>query len=320
MSPLHNDKTMMAVRFHEFGGPEVLIYEEVARPAPAGDEILIQVWAAAVNPLDWKIRAGVHPFAPRVTRPGILGWDVSGKIVEVGHEVTKFSVGDDVYARPGNYDGHGSYAQFQAVRAAEAAHKPQSLTHIEAASLPLVALTTWQSIIDAADLQAGQRILVHAAAGGCGTFAVQLAKTRGATVIGTASGRNRAFLEDLGVDQFVEYTAERFEDVVEPVDVIYDLVGGATQERSWQLLKPNGYLVSVVRPAPDPAVIAAHRARGSLVVMVPNGDQLRQVAELVDGGQIRPVVSTVLPLPEAAAAHRLIETGHTRGKIVLEVA
>lgn len=310
---------MMAARIHKFGTSDVLIYEKAPKPEPKIDEVLIRVHAAGVNPLDWKIRSGTHPLSCHMKFPGIIGWDTSGVVEAVGPEVKNFKVGDAVYGRTGDYTGNGAYAEYQAVKENEISLKPTSISHIEAASLPLVALTTWQSLIDTAKLTAGQRILIHAAAGGCGSFAVQLAKAKGAYVIGTASSRNQQFLHRLAVDEFIDYNLMRFEDTVKDVDVIYDLIGGETQKRSWQVLKEGGILVSVVRPAPDEKLISQYKVRGVLVVMQPNGKQLEEIAELVDNGKIKPIVSTTFPLKEAAKAHELIQTGHVRGKVVLEI-
>jgi len=312
-------KTMMAVRIHKFGKPDVLVFEQAPKPEPKSNEVLIRVHAAGVNPLDCKIRAGTHPLACQMTFPGIIGWDTSGVVESVGSNVKNFKVGDHVYARTGDYTGHGAYAEYQAVKEDEIAIKPKSVSHVEAASLPLVALTTWQSIIDVAKLAEGQRILIHAAAGGCGSFAVQLAKAKGAYVIGTASSRNKQFLHSLGVDEFIDYNTTPFEKAVNNVDVVFDLIGGETQKRSWQVLKEGGILVSVVRPAPDEKFITQYKVRGELIVMQPNGKQLAQIAELVDSGKIKSIVSAVFPLKAAAQAHELMQTGHVRGKVVLEI-
>ncbi len=311
--------TMKAVRIHAYGGPEVLHYEEnVPLPTLESKDILIRVRAAAVNPVDWKIREGYLQGALHHTLPLILGWDISGEVVEVDPAVTEFKVGDDVYARP-DIARNGGYAEYIAVKASDAAHKPTRLDHIHAAAVPLAALTAWQSLVDAAQLQAGQTVLIHAAAGGVGSLAVQLAKARGARVIATASALNSGIVTELGADQFIDYTKTHFEDVAKDVDVVFDTIGGDTQKRSWPVLKPGGILVSVVSPPPE-AVAATHGARGAFVFIHPSGEQLTQIARLIDEGRMQPVIHTVLPLAEVRQAHAISQTGHACGKIVLQVA
>ncbi|MDG4555000.1 MAG: NADP-dependent oxidoreductase [Candidatus Competibacter sp.] len=310
---------MKAVRIHAYGGPEVLHYEEnVPLPLLESEDILIRVRAAAVNPVDWKIREGYLQSALRHALPLTLGWDVSGEVVEVDPAVSAFKVGDDVYARP-DIERNGGYAEYIAVKASDAAHKPARLDHIHAAAVPLAALTVWQSLVSTARLQAGQTVLIHAAAGGVGSLAVQLAKARGARVIATASALNSGIVTELGADRFVDYTKTHFEDVAKDVDVVFDTIGGDTQKRSWRTLKPGGILVSVVSPPPE-AVAAAHGVRGAFVFIRPSGGQLTQIAHLIDEGRMNPVIHTVLPLAEVRQAHAISQTGHARGKIVLRVA
>ena len=309
--------TMKAVRIHAYGGPELLHHEEVPRPWLKPDDLLIQVAAAAVNPVDWKIREGYLQGFLNHQLPLILGWDVAGTVIEVGPEVTGFKVGDEVYARP-DIERNGSYAEFIAVKANEVALKPTTLDFVHAAAVPLAALTAWQSLVDAAQLQAGQTVLIHAAAGGVGHLAVQLAKARGARVIATASTVNIGLAADLGVDQFIDYTRTRFEQAAKEVDVVLDTIGGDIQERSWSVLKPGGILVSVISPPPE-ATAAAHNARGAFVFIQPSGPQLTQIARLIDQGQMKPIIHTVLPLSEARQAQVISQGGHARGKIVLHV-
>ena len=310
--------TMKAVRIHAYGGPEVLHHEDVPMPVFAADDILIRVRAAAVNPVDWKIREGYLQGFLKHQLPLILGWDVSGEVVEAGSEVTAFKVGDEIYARP-DIERDGAYAEYIAVKAGEAARKPATLDHNHAAAVPLTALTAWQALVDAAQLRAGQTVLIHAAAGGVGSLAVQLAKAKGARVIATASAVNIGLVAELGADQFIDYTKTRFEDVVSDVDVVFDTIGGDTQERSWQVLKPGGILVSVVSPPPE-ATAAARGARSAFVFVRPDGQQLSAIAELIDAGQMKPILHTVLPLAEARQAQAISQGGHARGKIVLHVA
>jgi len=311
-------ENMKAVRIHKYGGPEVLIFEDAPRPAPGPGELLIRVCAAGVNPVDWKIRAGYLKDIRPYTFPLILGWDLSGVVEATGPGVGKFKQGDDVYSRPDS-SRDGAYAEYIAVKEAEVAFKPVSIDHIHASAIPLACLTAWQAIFDTAGLSAGQKILIHAAAGGVGSFAVQLAKWKGAYVIGTASGRNQSFLRDLGVDEPIDYEKTRFEDLVQEVDVVFDTIGGDTQERSWKVLKKGGFLVSIVAP-PSAEEAARNGVRQAFVWMAPNGPELTEIAALVDTGILKPIVETVLPLASARRAHELSQTGHARGKIVLRVA
>lgn len=313
----HPMTTMKAVRIHDYGSAEVLVYEDVPMPAIATDEVLIRVHAAAINPVDWKIRAGhLKEFLP-YQLPLTLGWDVSGVVEAVGTEVTSLKPGDEVYSRP-DIARDGGYAEYIAVKATEVALKPKTVDHVHAAAIPLAGITAWHCLFESAQLSAGQRVLIHAAAGGVGSYAVQLARWKKAYVIGTASARNRDFLTEMGADEVIDYQTTQFEDVVAPVDVVFDTLGGEVQERSWQVIKPGGILVSVVSP-PSEEQAAAHQCRSAYVFIQPRADWLTEMAQLIDAGQIKPIVETVLPLSQAAEAHQLSETGHTRGKIVLQV-
>lgn len=309
--------TMKAVRIYDYGSSEVLVYEDAPVPAIAADEVLIRVYAAAVNPVDWKIRAGyLKDFLPHQL-PLTLGWDVSGVVDAVGADVTSFQPGDEVYSRP-NIARDGAYADYIAVKASEVAFKPKTVDHVHAAAVPLAGITAWHCLFEAAQLSAGQRVLIHAAAGGVGSYAVQFAHWKGAYVIGTASARNRDFLAEMGADEVIDYQTTQFEDVVAPVDVVFDTLGEEIQERSWQVIKPGGILVSIVSPPSDEQAVA-HQCRSAYVFIQPRADWLTEIAQLIDAGQIKPIVETVLPLGQAAEAQQLSETGHTRGKIVLQV-
>lgn len=310
--------TMKAVAMHAYGGPEVLKYEDAARPDPATGEVLVRVHAAAVNPVDWKVRAGHLKGFLNYSLPLIPGWDLSGVVEATGAGVTDWKQGDAVYARP-DLRRNGAYAEYIAVRASELGHKPRSIDHVQASAIPLACLTAWQALFDAGGLKAGQRVLIHAAAGGVGTFAVQLAKWKGAHVVGTASERNHAFLRELGADEVIDYTKTNFEEVVRDVDVVLDTLAGQTRDRSWNVLKKDGILVSILgQPSPDDAAQRGVRAAG--VFVEPNQAQLGEIAKLVDSGKLRPIIETVLPLAQAARAHEMNQTLHTRGKIVLQVA
>jgi NADPH:quinone reductase-like Zn-dependent oxidoreductase len=308
---------MKAVRFHEYGGPEVLKYEDAPRPEPAAGEVLVKVHAAAVNPVDWKVRAGHLKGFLNYQLPLIPGWDFSGVVEAAGPGVTTWKHGDEVYSRP-DISRNGAYAEYIAVKATEVARKPKSLDHSKASSIPLAALTAWQALFDAGGLQAGQRVLIHAAAGGVGTFAVQLARWKGAHVIGTASERNHAFLKDLGADETIDYGKVRFEEVVRDVDLVLDTMAGETRDRSWKVIKKGGILVTILgQPSAEDA--AKHGVRAAGVFVQPNQAELDQISALVDSGKVKPIIEAVLPLKEAKRAHEMNQTLHTRGKIVLQV-
>jgi NADPH:quinone reductase-like Zn-dependent oxidoreductase len=309
--------TMKAVRIHSYGGPEVLVYEDAPLPPIADDDVLIRVHAAAINPVDWKIREGHLQGFLNYQLPLVLGWDVSGVVETVGENVTALKPGDEVYSRP-NIEREGAYAEYIAVKASEVALKPKSVDHVHAAAVPLAAITAWHCLFESSQLSAGQRVLIHAAAGGVGSYAVQFARWKGAYVIGTASARNRDFLLELGANEVIDYQSTRFEEVVEPVDVVFDTIGGEVQERSWQIVKPGGILVSIISP-PSAEQAAAHQCRSAYVFIQPRADWLTEMAQLIDAGQVKPIVDVVLPLSQAAEAHRQSESGHTRGKIVLQV-
>jgi NADPH:quinone reductase-like Zn-dependent oxidoreductase len=277
-------ESMKAIRIHNYGGPEVLRFEDAPRPAPGAGELLIKVHAASVNPVDWKLRAGylTHPL------PFIPGWDVSGVVETVGSGVANFKHGDEVYARP-DLARDGAYAEYAIAKETEAALKPKSVDHVHAAAIPIAALTAFQALFDKARLGPGQRILIQGAAGGVGSFAVQFAKWKGAHVIGTASGRNQGFLRELGVDQAIDYENTRFDDVVRDVDVVLDTIGNDTQERSWKVLKKGGVLVSIVGP-PSSQEAARHGVRAEYFSACSSSSQLAEIAKLVDAGRLKPMV------------------------------
>jgi NADPH:quinone reductase-like Zn-dependent oxidoreductase len=309
---------MKAIRIHRFGGPEVLELDDVPAPQPGDNEVLVRIRAASVNPVDYKIRRGTVPWVTREMLPMTLGRDLSGTVEIRGFGVDAFREGDAVYALFGGID-RGSYAQYVVVKPNEAAPKPTRLSHIEAAAVPLAALTAWQGLFDHGQVEAGQTVLIHGGSGGVGHFAVQFAKVKGATVFTTVSRQNLDFVRELGADRAIDYQCQRFEEVVRDVDVVLDLVGGETPERSWSVLKPGGILVSALG---DPSLegAARHRARGIGFRAQANGAQLAEIGRLIGEGKIRPVVSATYPLAEARRAQERLEQGHVRGKIVLVVA
>lgn len=318
-----SERTMRAVIINEFGGPEVLTATKIARPVPLPTEVLVRVHAAGINPVDWKTRAG-KGMAGLQTIPLILGWDVSGVVEEVGFGVTTLAPGDEVYAMPWFPRPAGAYAEYVTAPSRHFARKPASIGHVEAAALPLAALTAWQALVDTADVQAGQRVLVHAAAGGVGHLAVQFAKHLGAEVVATAREPRHAWLKELGADEVIDYTRQRFEDVTGSVDVVIDLIGDLddTDVRSVSVTRPGGLVIAVPGGVPERLATTAGQAgvRTSPFLVEPDSAALTAIAALVDAGKLQVEVEQTFALEEAAEAQRLGETNRTRGKLVLTVA
>ncbi|WP_246149171.1 NADP-dependent oxidoreductase [Nonomuraea turkmeniaca] len=311
--------TMRAIVQHAYGGPEVLQLTEVSRPEPMVTEVLVRVHAAGVNPIDAKTRAG-GGFAPQMGRPPFIpGWDLSGVVVQIGYGVTRFQPGDEVYGMPNFPRRAGTYAEFVTVRSRQVARKPTSLSHVEAAALPLAGLTAWQSLVDTAQVGPGMRVLIHAAAGGVGHLAVQIAKARGAYVIGTARAAKHDFVRSLGADEVIDYTAGAFEDAVEPVEVVLDLVGGDTRRRSLEVLAQGGLLIPLPRGLDVSQEAAERGLRVAPLIVEPDYRGLEHLAELADSGRLKVSVSRELPLAQAAEAHRYIDGGGATGKTVLTV-
>jgi NADPH:quinone reductase-like Zn-dependent oxidoreductase len=310
--------TMKAVVVHEYGGPEVLKYQEVPRPELKDDEILVRVIAAGVNPVDRVARSEKGAQFFNIKLPAIPGYDIAGVVEKTGAKVTKFKTGDPIYAYVA-LDKGGGYAEYAVATEREAALKPKSLTYVEAAAVPLVAETAWQALIDTAKLNAGQIVLIHGGSGGVGSFAIQIAKGRGAKVIATASTANQDLLKQLGADVAIDYTTQKFEDVAKNVDVVLDSVGRDTLVRSYGVVKKGGFIVSIVGD-PDPAELEKHGIHGASISVEPNSSELAEIAKLIDEKKIKVIVPQMFPLSEAAKAQDQVATGHTRGKIVLKVA
>jgi NADPH:quinone reductase-like Zn-dependent oxidoreductase len=308
---------MKAIRIHGRGGPDHLVYEDAPQPRPGQGEVLVRVYAAGIiaPELTWSATYQTKAGSARVLP--IPGHDLSGVVVEVGPGVNTIAVGSEVYALTA-FDRDGAEAEYTIALPGDLAPKPHTLEHVQAAAVPLTALTAWQALFEHAGLAAGQTVLIHGAAGGVGVFAVQLARWAGAQVIATASASNHDFLRELGANEIIDYTTTRFEDVVHDVDLVFDTVGGDTLERSWQVVKKGGILVSVASP-PSPEQAKAHGVRPVWFVVEPNREQLIQIGALIDAGQIRPIIETVLPLSQARQAYEQGARGHTRGKIVLRL-
>ncbi|NYJ33007.1 NADP-dependent oxidoreductase [Nocardiopsis aegyptia] len=307
---------MRIVQQRTLGGPEVLEVARVPVPDLGATRILVRVHAAGVNPVDWKLRQHGYWLTP----PFSQGFDVSGVVVAVSQGSSRFAVGDEVYGMPNYPDVPDAYADYVAAPARRFSRKPVGLDHTEAAALPLASLTAWQALVDTAAVAAGQRVLVHAAAGGVGHLAVQIAKARGAHVIGTASAAKHTMLRELGADELVDYTSTDFTETVGRVDVVLDPIGGDYLERSLRVLRPDGWYVGVSNPLEQETIVEAADAagvRGATVCVEPDHVQLDGITALAEAGKLRPVVSETFPLEAAAKAHEHSQTGRTAGKVVL---
>ncbi|WSU53420.1 NADP-dependent oxidoreductase [Streptomyces sp. NBC_01092] len=317
--------TMRAVVQHAFGGPEVLQVQEVPRPVPLPTEVLVRVHAAGINPVDWKTRAGGGMAGVLGEPPFTLGWDVSGVVEEIGFGVTALKPGDEVYGMPWFPRAAGGYAEYVTAPARQFARKPANISHEQAAAVPLAALTAWQALVDTAGIRPGLRVLIHAAAGGVGHFAVQFAKHLGAQVTGTASRPRHDWLTELGADELIDYTAVRFEESAKDIDVVIDLVGDAhdnTSTRSLDVLRPGGLIVAIPAGV-SPELLEAAQSRGlrtSPFLVEPDGPALTRIAHLIDSGEVSVEVEEVFPLEQAAQAHTRGESDRTRGKLVLRVS
>jgi NADPH:quinone reductase-like Zn-dependent oxidoreductase len=312
-----NKPMMKAIVVHEFGGPEVLKYEDAPRPEPKEDEMLIKVFAAGVNSFDGVLRSGKFVKIFKMQLPWIPGYDIAGTVEKVGGKVSKFKVGDPVYAFISIPTG-GGYAEYALAKQNQVALKPATISFVEAAGVPSVALTAWQALVDKGNLQSGQTVLIHGASGGVGMFAIPIAKIRGAKVFATASTANQDFLKQLGADVAIDYKTQKFEDIAKEVDVVVDGVGGETLARSYSIVKRGGILVNLVGRV-DQAQLAKHGIRGVSLEAEYNGDQLAQIGKLIDEKKVKVVVSQTFPLAEATEAQEKADMGHARGKIVLKV-
>jgi NADPH:quinone reductase-like Zn-dependent oxidoreductase len=313
-----NPAMMKAVVAHEYGGPDVLKYEDAPRPEPTDNQILVRVIAAGVNPVDGMIRSGMFVKDKKLTSPIIPGGDIAGIVEATGSRIAKFKKGDAIYAYL-SLKNNGGYAEYAVANEKEAAVKPKSISFVEAAAVPIVALTAWQALIDSAKLSAGQSVLIHGGSGGVGTFAIQIAKAHGAKVFATASTANQELLKQLGADVAIDYTKQKFDDVAKDVDVVLDSVGGDTLARSYGVVKKGGFIATLVSRL-DQGELTKHAIRGESISVSPNSEELAEIGKLIDGGKIKVIVSQTMPLADAIKAQEQAATGHTRGKIVLKVA
>ncbi len=315
---MSTETTMRAIRQETLGGPEVLELVRVARPDPIPTEVLVRVAAAGINPVDWKVRArggflGQPPFT--------VGWDVAGVVEKVGYGVTRFAVGDRVFGMPRFPREAAAYAEYVTSPSRQLARVPDGLGEVEAAALPLAGLTAWQALVETADVQPGQRVLILAAGGGVGHLAVQIAKARGAHVIGTARAEKHAFLADLGVDEAIDYTSEEVAERARDVDLVLDLVGGETGLDALPALRDGGLFISVPSSSGLAPLLelAGNRVRVTGILVEPDRAGLEAIAGLVAAGALHPRVSQTFPLEAAPRAHELGERGRTQGKLVLTV-
>ena len=308
-------RTMHAVLIRKFGGPEVVEFAEIPVPEPRPGEVLVKVEAASLNPVDYKIRGGNYPLVKDDRLPFVLGRDFSGTVVH--SDDAALPAGTLVHGLLGIE--HGSFAQYTVARADTLARVPGAIDRIVAAAVPLAGLTAWQGLIDHGRLQAGQRVLIHAGAGGVGHLAVQFAKACGATVVTTVSTDDVAFARSLGADEVIDHTQERFESRLAGIDLVYDLVGGETQERSWAVLKKGGALVSTVQE-PSQEKANAIGVRALRYTAEPKADQLREIDALIESGKVRPLVTRTFAYGDAKEALRGLEQGHGSGKRVLDMA
>jgi NADPH:quinone reductase-like Zn-dependent oxidoreductase len=305
---------MRAVRFHGYGEAGVLRYEDAPIPTPGNCELLVKVHAAGVNPADVQFRRGDYQAFVPLPLPFIPGWDVAGSVVSAG--AGNFKTGDLVFAMA-DMSRNGAYAEYIAVQACHVAHAPARLPLEHAAGVPLAALTAWKALFDIAELRAGQSVLVHAGAGGVGQFAIQLAKRAGARVIATASAPNHELLRRLGAEVPIDYRTADFAAGLRDIDVVLDTVGGETRARSWPVLRKGGMLVAIAMPPPDAATAERHGVRTAMAAVMPHGERLAEIARLIDAGELEVMIDREFPLDQAAQAHRRIEQGHARGKIIL---
>lgn len=304
---------MKAIRIHKYGHADELKLDEISKPQIANDQVLVRVIDAGVNPVDWKIREGLAQDRFPVEFPNIMGQDFAGEIEAVGDSVRSFQVGDEVFGF-----ANGSYAEYVAVSITAIARKPKTLDFVAAASIPTAALTAWQCLLDFGDLRRGQTILIHGAGGGVGSFACQIAKWKGARIVANADEADRSYLESLGVDVIFDYQADRFEESIQDVDCVLDLIGGQTQRLSLEVMKKGGILVSTVHEM-DQAKMLELGLIGKVMMMKRNGSQLAEISDLVDKGYLIPRLGGIFNLEEAGQAQEFLRTGHPHGKVVIRV-
>jgi NADPH:quinone reductase-like Zn-dependent oxidoreductase len=310
---------MKAIIIDQYGDKNVLQEKEIDKPGIGDSQILLENHATSINPIDWKVRAGYLKDMLDFEFPIILGWDAAGVIAEKGKNVQGFEVGDRVFARPAT-TREGTYAEYVAVDDELLANMPDSMSFEEAAAIPLAGLTAWQCLVDFGQIKEGDRVLIHAGSGGVGNFAIQIAKSFGAHVATTASGKNEEFVKSLGADQFINYKEEDFSEVLHDFDLVLDSMGGEVQSNSYKVLKKNGKLVSIAQP-PSEEEAEKYGVKAEFLWLDPKGAQLEKLAELYESNQLKPVIGETFDLSEQGLkdAHTLSETHHAQGKIVIRV-
>ncbi|MCZ2259776.1 NADP-dependent oxidoreductase [Sporosarcina sp. G11-34] len=309
---------MKAIVIEQYGGAEELVEKELPKPVIQDNQVLIEMRATSINPIDWKVREGYLKEMIPFEFPLILGWDAAGVVSEIGEDVTNFKVGDEVFARPAMPSG--TYSEYVAVEEDLVALKPKSLSFEEAASVPLAGLTAWQCLVDFGQIKEGDKVLIHAGSGGVGSLGIQIAKSFGAHVISTASGKNEAFLKELGVDEFINYETTDFTEVVKDVDLVVDTMGGDILDKSQSVIKKGGRLVSITGQ-PDAEKAEANQITAESLWLNPNGKQLAELGELMEQGKVKAQVGHEFPLTADGVreAHELSATHHAKGKIVIVV-
>jgi len=310
---------MKTVRIHEYGNADVLHFDEIPVPSIAADELLIKIHAASVNPYDWQLREGFYKDMTRFDFPIALGQDFSGTVEKAGSSTTGFKVGDKVYGRRPSMQRDGAFAEFIEVKAADVALMPKTITFDEAASIPLAGTTAWDTLVNRAKIQKGQRVLILAASGGVGSLAVQIAKSKGCYVIGTTSSSNMDFVKKLGASEVFDYMTQDFSEKLRDVDVVLDTIGGAIQEKAFKVLKRGGVLISI-KSKPDQNLSERMGVRSEYVSVGPNAHILNELRSLIELGQIHPVVDKVFKFNDVKQAQNYSQSGKARGKIVLEIA
>ncbi|WP_226038094.1 NADP-dependent oxidoreductase [Aquibacillus saliphilus] len=310
---------MKAIVINEYGGKEALQEQDVPKPEINDNQVLVEVHATSINPIDWKLREGYLKAMLDFSFPIILGWDVAGIIVETGKDVKNFAVGDEVFARP-DTTADGTYAEYTTVDENLLAKKPKNLSYEEAASIPLAGLTAWQCLVDKTEVKKGDKVLIQAGAGGVGSLAIQMAKHLGAYVATTASETNEAYVKQLGADQFINYQTEKFEEVLKDFDVVLDTMGGEVLEKGFQVLKHGGKLVTIAGQ-PDQDLAKKHGVDAMSYWLTPNGEQLSTLGDLLEKEIVKPQVGHVFTFTaeQLREAHGLSETHHAKGKIVIKV-
>lgn len=316
---IKEDNRMKAIIINQYGSKDELKATEFPKPMPKENEVLVETYATSINPIDWKLREGHLKERLPFKFPIILGWDVAGVISKVGSKVEDFQPGDRVFARPATTE-KGTYAEYVAVDQSLVANMPSKASFLEAAATPLAGLTAWQCLVDFADIKKGDKVLIHAGAGGVGSMAIQIAKHFGAHVTATGGSNSVEVIQKLGADQFINYQTEDFDQEIKDLDIVFDTIGGKVQEKSFDVLKKGGVLVSIVQP-PDEEKARKTGIKAGFVWLEPNGEQLTKLAKLMEEGELKPLIDKVFDFSEDGLrdAHELSETGHAKGKIIIKV-